>query len=172
MVFPDEILLETFKHIQTDYRSLFSCLLVNRQWCKIIVPILWSEPIKHVDDKRLIKIYLSELNAKEQASLIPFNIFLPNYPKPLFDYASYTTTVGFHLTDGILSWLNNEGLGEIIYDIIETEVEFAIKCSLISMFLRKNEKLKHLEIKGNINMMILEGLRINNTVTYLDLLFD
>ncbi|RIB18247.1 hypothetical protein C2G38_2185123 [Gigaspora rosea] len=30
--------------LKPDYESLFSCLLVNRQWCRIIVQILWRQP--------------------------------------------------------------------------------------------------------------------------------
>ncbi|KAF0556219.1 nucleotide-binding oligomerization domain-containing protein 2-like [Gigaspora margarita] len=173
MMFPDEILLETFKYIYTNYPSLFSCLLVNRQWCRIIVPILWREPLKEFDDKRLIRIYLSALNSKEQASLIPFKIILPIYPRPLFDYASYTTYVGLNFCNGIINWLNSER-----HDIIiesrryEDKVETAIKCSLIAMFLRKSKRLKYLEYEGIINKMIFENLRMNNTVIKLDLCLD
>src|SRR5690242_10913031 len=100
IMLPNECLFEIFNNFlsnyqtdyQNDYKSLFSCLLVNRQWCRIIIPILWSEPKHYFKDKRLIRIYLFSLNAEEQAQLIPFKIFLPNNPKPLFEYESYTTS--------------------------------------------------------------------------------
>ncbi|KAF0553171.1 hypothetical protein F8M41_020554 [Gigaspora margarita] len=110
---------------------------------------------------------------KEQASLIPFNIFIPNYSKPLFDYASYTTSSGNFLMAGIINWLDNEGLEIFVdYPCNETEIEFAIKYTLIKMFLRKNEKFNHLEIGGNVNMMLFEILRINNTIINLVLSLD
>src|SRR5690349_8231708 len=106
---PNECLIEIFNNFQTKYKTLFSCLLVNRQWCRLIVPILWSEPTEHFDDKRLIRIYLSALNAEEQALLIPFNIILPSYPRLLFEYVSYTTSVGFNLSYGVENWLKSDG---------------------------------------------------------------
>ncbi|CAG8694535.1 8153_t:CDS:1, partial [Ambispora leptoticha] len=80
-----------------------------RRWCRLITPILWSEPTNYFKDKRLISIYLLALNAEEQALLIPFKIILPNYPRPLFEYESYATTVGSYFADGVKNWLKNEG---------------------------------------------------------------
>ncbi|KAF0562126.1 RNI-like protein [Gigaspora margarita] len=113
---PDECLLEIFNNLYINYRTLFSCLLVNIRWCRIIIPILWSEPTKYFDDLRLIRAYLLALNVKEQALLIPLSINLPNYQKPLFEYPSFTTYVGFYLvdrkTDGVKNWLYREGYEE------------------------------------------------------------
>ncbi|KAF0399375.1 ATP-binding cassette, subfamily B MDR/TAP, member 1 [Gigaspora margarita] len=96
---PNECLLEIFNNLRNHYRTLFSCLLVNRLWCTIIVPILWRNPTKHLDDKRLLKFCLSTLNTKEEALLIPFKIIIPKVSKPLFEYTSYATSiVSSHLT--------------------------------------------------------------------------
>ncbi|CAG8747322.1 445_t:CDS:1, partial [Ambispora leptoticha] len=48
------------------------------------------------------------LNAEEQALLIPFKIIIPNHPKPLFEYQSYNTSIGYYLTNGIKRWIKNE----------------------------------------------------------------
>ncbi|KAF0556982.1 f-box domain-containing protein [Gigaspora margarita] len=168
ILLPNECFFKIFDYLKTDY-SLFSCLLVNRHWCRLIVPILWSEPTDCSVDKRLIRIYLLSLNVEEQTLLIPFNIILPNYSKPLFEYASYTKSVGFCLHDGVKNWLNDEGYIDN-YKRNRNEPVNAVKCSLIAMFLRTSKKLKILEINGTIcNKMISNYLYRNTTISYLNI---
>src|SRR5260363_203695 len=90
-----------FNNLRHNYKNLFSCALVNRQWCRIIMPILWSEPKKHFKNIKLIRIFLLTLNSEEQAPLIPFKLNLPSYPRPLFEYTSYITgtSIEEHLYD-------------------------------------------------------------------------
>src|SRR5689334_23432741 len=107
MILPIECYCIIFNNFRTNYKTLFSCLLVNRRWCRIIIPILWSEPTNYFKDKRLIKIYLLALNSEEQALLIPFKITYPNCPRPLFEYVSYTTSVGSYLDNEVKNWLND-----------------------------------------------------------------
>ncbi|KAF0501624.1 f-box domain-containing protein [Gigaspora margarita] len=168
MALPNECFIEIFNNLRTDFKSLFSCLLVNRQWCRIIIPILWNEPTKYSKDRRLIKIYLSALNAEEQALLVPFNINFPNCPRPLFEYASYTKSVGFFLPAGVKNWLDVEGSRDSqLNKRIPVE---AIKYALIKMFLRTSKNLKCLTLSGVINKAILESLYMKNTIIDLSLL--
>src|SRR5260364_392243 len=90
---PIECIFKIFDNFQDDFKSLYSCLLVNRSWCRIIVPILWSKPAKNLTDKKFINTCILALNKEEQALLIPFKISLPNNQKLLFDYTNYITHV-------------------------------------------------------------------------------
>lgn len=45
---PIECWQEIFKNFGNDKKSLHSFLLVNRTWCKMIVPMLWSNPFQLV----------------------------------------------------------------------------------------------------------------------------
>ena len=108
---PNECLIKVLEFLLNDYRSygnLFSCLLVNRQWCRIIIPILWSKPLlKNVET---IRILLLGLNTEEQALLIPFKIKFPNNAKTLFKYSSYIKKFyDYDLTIGVKNWLRQEG---------------------------------------------------------------
>src|SRR5436190_5346197 len=38
---PADCINEIFEHLEDDDATLYSCLLVNRLWCKISVRILW-----------------------------------------------------------------------------------------------------------------------------------
>ncbi|KAF0488613.1 hypothetical protein F8M41_022240 [Gigaspora margarita] len=156
---PTECLFKIFNNLRNDYKSLFFSLLVNRQWCRIIVPILWSEPTVHFGNRKLIKIFLLTLNTEEQTSLIPFKIAFQNYQKPLFEYTSYITSVSDCLYNGIKNWLRHER------HEIDCRLENAIKCSLISMFLRTSKNLKCLSLNGfNYNNIVFETLYKNTTI--------
>ncbi|KAF0451919.1 f-box domain-containing protein [Gigaspora margarita] len=134
---PNECYYMIFNNLRPDHKNLFLCALVNRHWCRLVIPILWSDPEEHFTDIRLIRIFLLTLNAEEQALLIPFNITLPNHPKPLFDYTNYITSINNYLYYGIRNWLY-----DIKYKpfITECELENAVKCSLITMFLRTSNR--------------------------------
>ncbi|KAF0552384.1 hypothetical protein F8M41_021924 [Gigaspora margarita] len=172
---PNECLLEIFDNLQTYngillYKNLFSCLLVNRQWCRVIIPILWSKPALY--DKRFIRICILSLNLKEQAQLIPFNINLPNNPTPLFEYTSYISHLtSFHdnLELGIKRWLETDSHPPTSKSFT---LKSAIKCSLITMFLRTSGRLKYLSFSGSIynKSMVIE--HICNTLTYLSLQYN
>ncbi|POG59733.1 hypothetical protein GLOIN_2v1719783, partial [Rhizophagus irregularis DAOM 181602=DAOM 197198] len=42
-----------------SYSILYPCLLVNREWCRITVPILWQQPFSfdHIRGARAIVTY-------------------------------------------------------------------------------------------------------------------
>ncbi|KAF0429115.1 f-box domain-containing protein [Gigaspora margarita] len=167
---PNECYYPIFNNLQDNYKNLLSCALVNRQWCRIIIPILWSNAKDHLNDMRLIKIFLLMLNTKEQALLIPFNIILPSHPVPLFKYASYITSINDDLDCGITRWLR--------YNKYETgRLKNVVKFSLISMFLRTNKSLKCLSLNSNYSNKfgservntLLEALYDNTALNTLDL---
>ncbi|POG79105.1 hypothetical protein GLOIN_2v1870015 [Rhizophagus irregularis DAOM 181602=DAOM 197198] len=53
-----------------DRNSLHSCLLVNKTWCEIIVPILWKNPWKYLEEDKKEKSQLNILKTR----WVPFNI--------------------------------------------------------------------------------------------------
>ncbi|RGB42221.1 hypothetical protein C1646_751265 [Rhizophagus diaphanus] len=68
-----ECLARIFEYLRGERVSLHSCLLVNRSWCRIVVPILWSEPFKLLKDKAnasLLRTYLSCLEDQDQLQSI------------------------------------------------------------------------------------------------------
>src|SRR4051812_42010959 len=71
MSFPVECINEIFKYFENDKTSLRSCLLVNRLWCRTIIPILWGRSFSLIRNSMnsslgLIEIYLSYLNEEEK----------------------------------------------------------------------------------------------------------
>ncbi|RIB11975.1 hypothetical protein C2G38_2042214 [Gigaspora rosea] len=161
---PNECYYIIFNNFRRDYKSLFSCALVNRQWCRIIIPILWSEPGQNLKDQRLIRTFILMLNAEEQTLLIPFKITFLRHPKPLFEYTRYIISINSHFYIGIKNWLPYNR------HEIRSELENAVKCSLIKMLLRTSKCLKYLYLDEIIcNPLIFENLYKNSTIISIDL---
>ncbi|RIB18118.1 hypothetical protein C2G38_2245980 [Gigaspora rosea] len=166
---PNESLFAIFNYLKNE--DLFSCLLVNRKWCRIVVPILWSK-LDTFKSRKLIRICLLSLNAEETKQLLPFKIMLPNGPKPLFEYSSFIKTIYFDTDSGIIDWLDREGnyphyLKEEKRSI---NVVHTIASSLIAMFLRKSVNLRDLRVcEINYNQMInlAENLSKNTALKFL-----
>ncbi|KAF0525701.1 f-box domain-containing protein [Gigaspora margarita] len=158
-----------FYNLHHDYKNLFSCALVNRHWCRVIIPILWSKP--NLKDMRLIRIFLLTLNVNEQALLVPFKITLPDHPKPLFEYTNYITSINsYYLHYGVKFWLACGGFEMRKLDKIPHELENAIESSLVTMLLRTSKNLKSLHLNEIIcNQLIFENLHENTTVTSMNL---
>src|ERR1041385_4658738 len=75
--------------------SLYSCLLVNKEWCNVVVPILWKKYSwwnRPESAKKIYNIILSCLPSSSKQLLFNNNIDLPltilSKP-PLFNYISF-----------------------------------------------------------------------------------
>ncbi|UZO16319.1 uncharacterized protein OCT59_007708 [Rhizophagus irregularis] len=54
-----ELTNEIIKYFHDDYITLHSCILVNRLWCRLAIPLLWENPfsihfIQHLDTSNII----------------------------------------------------------------------------------------------------------------------
>ncbi|RGB24361.1 hypothetical protein C1646_747824 [Rhizophagus diaphanus] len=86
-----ELLNEAIQYFHYDYKTLHSCILVNRLWCRLAIPLLWEDPfsIKFPKNYRFIEIYLHNLSDDDKTrlneyifdnGLFPSNTLF-NYPK-------------------------------------------------------------------------------------------
>ena len=76
------ILFLLFKELQSDSRSLFSCLLVNKLWCETVIPILWRDPWR----------YEGNINYQKASSL--YHIIILSLPN---DIKEFLTNQGIQL---------------------------------------------------------------------------
>src|SRR4051812_28533039 len=94
-----EIVLKIVKFLEDYPETLHSCILVNREWCKITVPILWCNTFKKYDPfilngrslkgKQIISAYLMELSEESIILLKKHGIELPEAQKTLFNYSKF-----------------------------------------------------------------------------------
>ncbi|PKY33745.1 hypothetical protein RhiirB3_452901 [Rhizophagus irregularis] len=105
-----DCLILIFKELWTDKKSLYSCLLVNREWCHLVVPILWRKyPYFFSCKKSKEKFYniiLSCLPTSSKQLLLDNDIKLPltNLPKSLtFNYLSFCKYLKVDIVDNIIN---------------------------------------------------------------------
>ncbi|RIA90159.1 hypothetical protein C1645_770692 [Glomus cerebriforme] len=85
--------IHIFNYLETS-SDLYSCLLVNRCWCKIIVQILWKRPFSHIPtDKKyhlILKTYLKCLSKQSIEKLKEGGIKSVIFnEKPMFYYIEF-----------------------------------------------------------------------------------
>src|SRR2546429_7780104 len=87
-----------FIKLQYDRSSLYSCILVNRFWCRIAIPILWKNPYNynHKISPSLCNTIIYFLLKSSKQLLIDNDINLPspNFSnQPLFNYISFFSKI-------------------------------------------------------------------------------
>ncbi|RGB39164.1 hypothetical protein C1646_740236 [Rhizophagus diaphanus] len=99
-----ELINEVIKYFRHDYKTLHSCILVNRLWCRLAIPLLWEDPfsIKLPKNYRFIEIYLNNnLNEEDKTKLneyenIGFGSSISNELRKQFDlFMKYCKNIKF-----------------------------------------------------------------------------
>ncbi|GBB95812.1 hypothetical protein RclHR1_02620003 [Rhizophagus clarus] len=84
---------EIFKYLKDDKPTLFTCILINRSWSEVAIPILWARPFENPMYGNNINIfwtYISCLPIEKKVLLANKGIKLSNpKKKPLFEYTKY-----------------------------------------------------------------------------------
>src|SRR5207248_11555942 len=86
------------------YKSLYSCLFINREWCQTAVPFLWKNPWKKIDSqcedryKSLFKCFLMMMSkgSKDFLKMKSINFLIEDIfslQKPLFNYARFCKVI-------------------------------------------------------------------------------
>jgi hypothetical protein len=137
-----EIINEIIKYFRNDYKTLHSCILVNRLWCRLAIPLLWEDPfsIKLPKNYRFIEIYIQNLNEQDKRKLNEYGINNKLIPlNTLFNYPNFikclnTWKIIFSIEQWILNVINTNNFEQkfntsrLIYKIlfkifIENEVK-------------------------------------------------
>lgn len=111
---PTECITHIFETFQ-DNKNLYTCLLVNRFWCRIAIPILYKTPFTRKQERnksqqsKIISTYLSCLNNEEKIHLMNNSnnkILIPLNNDQLFDYPTYLEEFcNLSLQDMIIHWI-------------------------------------------------------------------
>src|SRR3954466_13346927 len=86
-----KLLNEIIQYFQTDFSTLHSCILVNRLWCRLAIPLLWENPFSiSTGNYHFVKIYLYNLNDDDKMKLKDCGIKINNpFPSNIFNYPSF-----------------------------------------------------------------------------------
>ncbi|PKY18148.1 hypothetical protein RhiirB3_430896 [Rhizophagus irregularis] len=86
-----ELTHDIIKYFKNDFSTLYSCILVNRLWCRLAIPLLWENPFSiPTENYNFIEIYLLNLNGELKTILNEYRIEENLIPSnTLFNYPSF-----------------------------------------------------------------------------------
>lgn len=148
--FPIECIRNIFLYLEDDHKSLYSCLRVNRFWCRNAVPILWRRPFeKSIRRKggKVIRVYLSSLNDEEKATLIENEINLSTLNGPLFDYPIFLENLKYRYLIGATICLVMTNRKHKNISLKQKYQIHLIITALCKLFMEKCTNLKSLSIE-------------------------
>ncbi|CAB4414811.1 unnamed protein product [Rhizophagus irregularis] len=140
-----DILILIFEELQYNNsiikvrNTLYSCLLVNKTWCSVIIPILWKNPwsnktsnnnviISHLSNEAK-EILSKQIKNEKNASTI--------LQRPLYNYVSFCKYLDFYYLDELLFRYTRK---------IERSKQCFIADEIWKLFINKNSKFTHLKI--------------------------
>ncbi|PKY22445.1 hypothetical protein RhiirB3_436429 [Rhizophagus irregularis] len=160
------------KELNNDYDTLFSCLLVNKLWCELTIPILWKDCLNHNSISRsheknisLIKILFTFLSEESKNLLImnEINLSFIQTQRPLFNYIIYCKSI---ITFDVIEVIKNcfePPLSRNQEKIIEEEFYDMIfnKCSYLKhlgishkLCYKKHDMVNFMKLKDNLSNLV------------------
>ncbi|PKY24329.1 hypothetical protein RhiirB3_527126 [Rhizophagus irregularis] len=142
-----ELLNKIIQYFRNDYSTLHSCILVNRLWCRLTIPILWENPFypflpQNLKNYHYIEVYLYNLNDNDKRRLNEYGINLPL--NSLFNYPSFIRHLDIRsICECIKNWVFAES--SYIFTNFDDILNFINK-SLIKLFNEKEAKLHTLNV--------------------------
>ncbi|UZN98932.1 uncharacterized protein OCT59_000215 [Rhizophagus irregularis] len=103
-----ELSYEIIQYFRKDISTLYSCILVNRLWCRLAIPLIWEDPFSLLtQNSRYINTYLCFLNEDGKARFNEYgindNLLLLNtsfnYPR----FIKYLDT--FKISNSVEDWV-------------------------------------------------------------------
>ncbi|CAG8768466.1 34813_t:CDS:2 [Racocetra persica] len=120
---PTECMYQVFQHLVDQGEALHPFLLINRYWCRNVIPFLWARPFDNFTLEnpenmyKIMSVYLSSLNDAEKADLkdlliknsydTDFISELLNQKKTLFNYPMMLQELSIvKLEMAVQSWIH------------------------------------------------------------------
>ncbi|EXX76174.1 uncharacterized protein OCT59_010122 [Rhizophagus irregularis] len=142
-----DILYLLFEELQDNSNFLFSCLMVNKLWCEIVIPLLWKDPWRYIDYRTnknplysIITSYFSddikEFLKKEGIQILGQSL--------AFDYLTFCRSINVDIIDDIIS----------VGSSLEYE-RFLLQEEIYNLLMRKCPEIKYLDIRGTYQIFYL-----------------
>ncbi|GBC04122.1 hypothetical protein RclHR1_05520010 [Rhizophagus clarus] len=163
--FTVDCLYVILKELKRDFRSLHSCLLVNRLWCKIVVPILWRNPWKFYEfveftkrDQKFLKSFYKILilllppESKELLINNGINIFPTSFKKPLFNYVYFIKSLNIYVINQTTQKLivNESPIVKQVTDNSQLNYhKFLFEQEILKLIISQSQGLKHLSLDND-----------------------
>ena len=123
---PAELTCEIIQYLRNDFSTLYSCILVNRLWCRLAIPLLWEDPFSiYAQNFQFIEIYLGNLNEDDYVKQKLANIvdmkLIASCSSTLFNYPSFIKNLDTNkVRRSIKYWIGtlldtyNDKLGKLV----------------------------------------------------------
>src|SRR2546423_875943 len=146
----EDVLFLIIKELRNDRKSLHSCLLVDRTWCEITIPILWKNPWKFcsIDSAEsilfnVILLHLSE-ESRENLKKQKIDLFAVTHQRLLFNYISFWRYLNLYLLEGMMV----KRLERVTTEEKESKISIIIN-EIMRLFINRNTKFTHLSLNPN-----------------------
>ncbi|PKK64102.1 hypothetical protein RhiirC2_787963 [Rhizophagus irregularis] len=139
-----DILYLIFEKLQDDKEALPSCLLINKTWCEMIIPILWKNPWKYLKrnkEKILLNVIISHFS-EESKNELKIKCIDISTQKPLFNYISFCKHLNLNVIQKLINTINERSKLKII------------KKEILKLFINEDAKFTHLYIPSLFDYQI------------------
>ncbi|PKY25994.1 hypothetical protein RhiirB3_441145 [Rhizophagus irregularis] len=161
-----ELTYEVIKYFQNDYSTLHSCILVNRLWCRLAIPLLWENPFSiPTGNYNFIEIYLHNSTDDLKTKFNKYKLFNKSFPSnTLFNYPRFlkylnTQNFMFSVEKWFESPIKTASLENMSY-LTDFYIMVDICVSLFKIFIENEVNLHTLEIESS--NIILWDINLNN----------
>ncbi|RIA91676.1 hypothetical protein C1645_821686 [Glomus cerebriforme] len=150
-----EITNEIIQYFRGDFSTLYSCILVNRLWCRLAIPLLWENPFsnhyknyQNLQKFHYVEIYLHYLNDYDKAKFnnheIKINYF--HTSNTLFNYPSFIKCLNtYEIVQSILRRFDPK-FNLVRYKIFQSTLQL-IYMSLFKIFIDNEVNLHAFDIQ-------------------------
>ncbi|PKY25993.1 hypothetical protein RhiirB3_441144 [Rhizophagus irregularis] len=147
-----ELTYEVIKYFQNDYSTLHSCILVNRLWCRLSIPLLWENPFSiYAKNHNYIEIYLLYINDDLKTTFYKYKVINNSLPSStLFNYPKFLKYLNtYEFIFSVRKWFGSPikyiNLENISY-LTDFYIMIDICVSLFKIFIENEVNLHTLEI--------------------------
>jgi hypothetical protein len=126
-----ELTYEVIKYFQNDFSTLHSCILVNRLWCRLAIPLLWKDPFSiSTKNYNFIEVYLRKLKSDLKTKLNEYKINdISLFSDTLFNYPSFIKYLNtWKIISSVEKWF------EVSVRILEPENRYFIQNITVNDF--------------------------------------
>ncbi|CAB4422065.1 unnamed protein product [Rhizophagus irregularis] len=143
-----ELTYDVIKYFKNDFSTLYSCILVNRLWCRLAIPLLWENPFLISNENyNFIGIYLRNLNGDLKAQLNEYKIDDKLFPSnTLFNYPIF---LKYLYTGKIISSIEEWSEDIELENRSIPEFKRLIYISLFKIFIENDVNIYTFDIKAN-----------------------
>ncbi|PKK62609.1 hypothetical protein RhiirC2_855549 [Rhizophagus irregularis] len=136
-----ELINEVIQYFRYDYKTLHSCILVNRLWCHLAIPLLWEDPFSNpTKNYYFIEIYLCFLNEDGKAKFNEYGINNLLLSNKLFNYPSFIKYLDTNkICNSIKYWVDT------LMDKYDDNLKNLVYRSLFEVFIENEGSLHSFE---------------------------